>query len=115
MQIQAQGTSVVEYQTIEERSDVRHEYVAGEIYAMTGGSRRHERLACNLFKHAEKSAAGYCEVFISGMKLWVAAENKYYYPDVVGCCDLGDDSDRYVTEPCFIAEVLSPSTARTDR
>jgi Uma2 family endonuclease len=115
MQIQAQETSVFEYQTIDEHSDLRHEYAAGEIYAMTGGSRRHGILTGNLHWHAKKSAAGYCNIFLPIVKLLIPSRGRYYYPDVMGCCDPGDDNDRYVTEPCFIAEVLSPSTARFDR
>jgi Uma2 family endonuclease len=111
----AQRMSVAEYGAAEGRSDVKYEYVGGEVYAMSGASRRHQRLIGNLFKHAERSAAGYCEIFTSGMDLWIAVGGVYYCPDVMGCCNPEDDGDSYVTEPCFIAEILSPSTSHIDR
>lgn len=115
MQRKAQRMSVADYLAFEERSQARHEYVDGEIYAMSGASRRHHLLMGNLFWHARKAAAGHCQIFTSGMMLRVETRNSFYYPDVYGCCDPVDDGDRYTISPCFIVEVLSPSTASIDR
>jgi Uma2 family endonuclease len=49
------------------------------------------------------------------MRVQVEARNSYYYPDVSACCDRNDRDELYVTSPCFIIEVLSPSTASIDR
>jgi Uma2 family endonuclease len=114
MQLRTQRMSVAEYLAREERSQVKHEYVDGEIYAMSGGSRRHHLLMGNLFWHARNSA-GDCQVFMAGMMLRIDARNSFYYPDVMACCDPGDDAERCVTAPCFVIEVLSPSTASVDR
>lgn len=46
-------------------------------------------------------------VFTSGMDMRVAARNRVYSPDVMGCCNPGDGNDRYIIEPCFVAEALS--------
>jgi Uma2 family endonuclease len=49
------------------------------------------------------------------MKVRVIAGNCFFYPDLVGSCDSTDDDERYVEHPCFVIEVLSPSTASMDR
>ncbi len=50
-----------------------------------------------------------------GMRVQVEARNSYYYPDVSACCDPNDRDELYLTSPCLIIEVLSPSTANIDR
>ena len=51
---------------------------------------------------------------LRGLRVQVEARNSYYYPDVSACCDQSDRDELYVTSPCFIIEVLSPSTASID-
>ena len=117
MQTQSQRTSVAEYFALEERSSVRHEYVDGEIYVMAGASRRHNLLTTNLLRHAANAALQHknCQVFGGSMKVQVRARNSFYYPDVSASCDPDDREEYYLTSPCFIIEVLSPSTASIDR
>jgi Uma2 family endonuclease len=109
--------SPAQYLEWEMKSSVKHEYVDGEVYAMSGASRRHNLIVGNLLRRALNAAAehGGCQVFGSGMRVQVEARNSYYYPDVSACCDRNDRDELYVTSPCFIIEVLSPSTASIDR
>jgi Uma2 family endonuclease len=107
--------SIEEYLELEVASDVRHEYVAGEIYAMTGATRRHNRIVGNILTRLYAVAGdGPCRVYFEAVKLR-AARNIVYYPDVmVACGPEGDDP--YVEDaPCLVVEVLSPSTETTDR
>lgn len=117
MQLRAHHYTVAEYLALEKRGITKHEYVDGEIHAMSGASRRHNLLAGNLFAHAWQAAAALdnCQVFGSDMKVRIAARNSFYYPDVSASCDPEDRSDQYLTLPCFIIEVASPSTASVDR
>jgi Uma2 family endonuclease len=115
MQLKTQRMSVADYLAREARSEIKHEYVDGEIYAMSGASRRHQLLIGNLYHHARNAAAVRCPIFMSGMMLRVESRNSCYYPDVIASCDPQDQGDRYLTAPCFIIEVLSPSTANVDR
>ena len=117
-----------EYLDFEEASDVKHEYVNGEIYAMenddgeihgmAGASEQHNLITGNLFFHlraASRGKGGKCKVFASDMKFRAEDGDSYYYPDVILGCS-SDDNDRFYKEkPCFIAEVLSKSTAKIDR
>jgi Uma2 family endonuclease len=109
--------SIEEYLEFEEGAPVRHEYVDGEIFAMSGGSRQHELIAGNLFAafHAHLRG-GPCESFIGNFKLHLEVnESKFfYYPDVMVACGPIVDN-RFCTIPRLIVEVLSPSTERTDR
>lgn len=107
--------SAEEYLAGERDSPVRHEYVYGQVYAMSGASDRHNRIAGNIFARlSDHLAEGACEPFISDMKVEVS-KDLYYYPDVVVACD-PPGGDRYTKkQPILIVEVLSPSTARIDR
>lgn len=108
--------SVADYLDGELRSPVRHEYIDGEVFAMSGSSRRHNLIVGNLFTAARTGARGRgCQVFANDMKVFIAARNIFYYPDVSCCCDPLDREDYFLTRPCFVVEVLSPSTAAIDR
>lgn len=109
--------SIADYLAFEEKTPLRHEYVDGRIFAMSGSTRRHNLIAGRLFYCAQTAADRRqpCQVFSSGMKLYVQERNSIYYPDLVASCDPDDREELYLTNPCFIVEVLSPSTASIDR
>lgn len=108
--------STAEYLNMEADSSVKHEYIAGEVYAMSGASERHNRIAGNVFYLFRSTArGGRCGVYISDMKLRIQAQNSFYYPDVMLTCQADDDHPLYKTAPCIVVEVLSPSTAAIDR
>jgi Uma2 family endonuclease len=107
--------SVEDYLEGEKASQIKHEYVSGEIYAMAGASDKHHRISANLFKkldsHLENSE---CEAFMAEMKLKVN-EDTFYYPDVFVSCDNPARSAYQREEPVLIIEVASPSTRQIDR
>ncbi len=97
-------------------SEIRHEYVDGEIYAMAGAGEAHNLIALNIAsKLRELARGGPCRVFISDMKLHVKTWKAYYYPDVMVTCDPADSQDYFKEQPVLLVEVLSPSTESTDR
>ncbi len=105
-----------EYLTAEQSSDIRHEYVAGQLFAMAGAGETHNRISLNLAFHLRAAARGTpCGVFISDMKVKVEKHDAFYYPDVLLTCDRDDSASLYKQSPCLIAEVLSPSTEIIDR
>jgi Uma2 family endonuclease len=107
--------TVEEYFRFEESSSVKHEYVAGEVYAMSGATVRHSRIAINVVVRLSQVArTGPCDVFASDMRVEVARD-RYYYPDVAIVCTAVAESDIVVRSPCVVVEVTSPSTARIDR
>jgi Uma2 family endonuclease len=110
-----QSMSVDEYLRFEETSPLKHEYVAGEVYAMSGVTLRHNRITLNVGTRLFAAAGdGPCRTFISDVRLQ-AASDVYYYPDVMVVCTPVAELDIIVREPCAVVEVTSPSTARVDR
>ena len=111
----AQGSlSIEDYLDMEKTATVRHEYVAGEVYAMVGVSRRHSRIAGNIFRLlAVAASSGPCRVHQSDMKLQI--EDVFYYPDVMVACEDEPEDPYYEDSPCLVVEVVSPGTESTDR
>jgi len=107
--------TVEEYFRFEEGSQVRHEYVSGELYAMSGATLRHNLIVANTGARLLAAAGdGPCLVVMNDMRVQVS-HDVYYYPDVVVICAPMAQLDMTATEPCVVVEVTSPSTARTDR
>jgi len=109
-----------DYLAYEAQSPVRHEYIAGEIFAMTGASIRHNVIAGNLFAELRSHLKGTpCRALIEGVKLRLRKEQSYFYPDVMVTCEDRlqelDSQQQIVEAPLVIIEILSPTTEATDR
>ncbi|MEQ9551575.1 MAG: Uma2 family endonuclease [Coleofasciculus sp. G3-WIS-01] len=106
-----------EYFTWEEQQLEKHELIDGQVYAMSGGSVNHGRLAIRLTamfdNHLENSS---CITGNSDIKINIVETNNYTYPDAsVTCDDRDKTTTQYITYPCLVVEVLSPSTEAYDR
>lgn len=109
-----------EYLAWEETQPVRHEYVDGQVYAMTGVSKNHARITKNISFQLERHLFdSVCEPYVTDVKVEVKTHHtRYYYPDVIVTCEAGneDPEDPYlIVQPILIVEVLSPRTKRTDK
>ena len=105
-----------EYLTWEPTQEQRYEYWDGEVVAMSGGTRNHNRVSLNFSKLLDDALADCpCEVYMVDVKAQVEVGRKYFYPDVVVTCDERDREPQFVRFPCLIIEVLSPSTEGIDR
>ncbi|MEC4805241.1 MAG: Uma2 family endonuclease [Jaaginema sp. PMC 1079.18] len=101
-----------EYLTLEEQNPIRHEYRQGLVYAMTGETDNHDRIAFNFLKLIDNHFGdnSKCRFYSGGVKVNYRDEF-YYYPDAFVTCDERDLTNRYVKRyPKLIMEVLSPST-----
>lgn len=106
---------ISDYLEGEKSSEIKHEYIYGEVFAMAGTSDRHNRIAGNVFSKIDAHLADSdCETFIESVKLKADAQT-FYYPDVMVACDEKPESAYYREEPILIIEILSPTTERTDR
>ena len=106
--------SVAEYLEMEAQSPVRHEYVHGKVFALAGGTVRHNVITGNIFanlKSAERASG--CRTFVTDVKVRAAADI-FYYPDVAVECVPRDDASVFIDQPCLIVEVSSRGTRRTD-
>ena len=110
--------SVADYLSGEETTECRHEYLAGEVFAMSGASARHNLICGNLFATLHRHlAGGPCQVFMSDLKVHLrnAGEEYFYYPDLMVACRPDDTASHWRDHPCVLVEVMSPTTERTDR
>lgn len=108
-----------EYLAIDRASELKHEYIGGEILAMSGASLNHNFVVANLIRLLGNHLLGKgCAVLPSDLRVHIANSNSYFYPDVIVVCgkpQLTDAKQDTLTNPTLIIEVLSPSTERYDR
>ncbi|MBE9218799.1 Uma2 family endonuclease [Dolichospermum flos-aquae] len=106
-----------EYFTWEEKQLEKHELIDGQVYAMTGGSVNHSRIAIRFATMVDTHLdASSCITGNSDLRVNIVGTNNYTYPDI---SVTGDDRDKtttqYITYPCLIIEVLSKTTEAYDR
>jgi Uma2 family endonuclease len=106
-----------EYFAWEEQQLCRHEYINGEVYAMSGGTQNHSRIALKFAALLDNHLTdNVCRVFNSDCRVNLVGTNDYTYPDASVSRDRQDKTTtQYITYPCLIVEVLSESTEAYDR
>ena len=106
-----------EYFAWEEKQLYKHEYLEGQVYAMSGGSINHGRIAIRFASMFDSHlGSSSCIVGNSDVKVKIVKAENYTYPDIsVTCDDRDKTSTQYITYPSLIVEVLSPSTEAYDR
>ena len=108
-----------EYLAFERASDEKHEYIDGEIFAMSGASREHSSINVRLGAELLHGLRGRrCEVYSSDMRVYIPASRRYVYPDASVVCGRPEFKDKEfdtLLNPRVIVEILSPSTEDYDR
>lgn len=108
-----------EYLALERTAEFKSEFLAGEMYAMTGASRPHTLIVTNAVRELGNQLKGRsCEVYVADMRVRVEHTGLYTYPDIVVVCGeprLADEHLDTLLNPTVIIEVLSPSTEAYDR
>ncbi len=112
-----QKMTAEEYLEWEAKQEFRHEYVDGEILAMTGSPLPHNDIALNLYTalrpHLRQRG---CRVNVSDVKVHDSKNSRYFYPDLVVTCAPEDlKAHKFIQYPKVIIEVLSPSTENYNR
>lgn len=111
----SQRLSVREYLDMELASPIRHEFVRGQVFAMSGASKAHNRICLNLSGLLDEHLDGTsCSLYVVDLKLRIEEADCFYYPDLMVTCEPFDADPYVITEPVLIIEVLSPSTKQTD-
>ncbi len=110
-----------EYVELEDSSGVKHEFLEGQVWAMSGGTLEHAGIASSvnalLVSHLKDRP---CRVFSSDLRIRVTATGLGTYPDVSVICgkpelDADDKKGHSAVNPTVLVEVLSPSTETYDR
>ncbi|MYK95480.1 Uma2 family endonuclease, partial [Candidatus Poribacteria bacterium] len=108
-----------EYLAFERKAATKHEYLNGQIVAMSGASFAHNFITVNIATHLNiQLMNGECRVATSDMRVKVTEIDSYFYPDVVVVCGEPVPEDNVfdtLLNPTVIVEVLSPSTETYDR
>lgn len=108
-----------DYIALEEASNVKHEFLDGEIFAMAGGTPMHAELTMTIGSLLwQQLRGGPCRVFSSDLRVRVLATGLAAYPDVTVACgalELDPENRHTVANPRVVVEVLSDSTERWDR
>lgn len=108
-----------EYLIFERESEIKHEYVNGEIFAMSGATENHNLISVNILTILKRQLRGKgCKVYPADMRLRVQATGEYFYPDASVVCEKAQFAEGVfdsLINPILIVEVLSPSTEVYDR
>ena len=108
-----------EYLTWERKQPFKNEYHNGQIVAMSGASRWHNRITLDTATQLNiQLMESECEVFVGDMRVRTAPTVSYFYPDVIVVCGeprFEDDTFDTLLNPVIVIEVLSSSTAAYDR
>lgn len=117
--VEAQRLTYAEYLAREEVSDVKHEYLRGEVWAMAGGTIEHARLQTSIAVELATALRGKpCVVLSSDARVRIDASDRSTYPDVSVVCgkrEVSSIDPHGLSNPIVIVEVLSESTERDDR
>lgn len=109
--------SVQEYLEGELHAQVKHEYLGGVVYAMSGGRNRHNDIGSNIHGALWGRLRGHrCRANTSDTKIRIRLPShvRFYYPDASVVCHSNPPEDTYQDEPVVVVEVLSHSTRRVD-
>jgi Uma2 family endonuclease len=108
-----------EYLALERKAEYKSEYIDGQIFAMAGGSERHNLIVANIIAGLHSQLMGSpCRVYPSDLKVRARKPRFFFYPDVSVVCGetkFHDEQRDVVLNPVVIFEVLSEATAAYDR
>lgn len=107
-----------EYLAWERDQPVRHEFFHGEVFAMAGGSMRHNALCARVIESLGAQLRGRCVVLTSDQRVAAARRDRYVYPDTSVVCGppvTEPGASDVLANPMILVEVLSSSTEQHDR
>lgn len=117
--VPVQRLAYAEYVALEATSDVKHEYLRGEVWAMAGGTPEHGRVQANLIREIGLALGRRpCVVFSSDVRVRIDASDRTTYPDLSVVCgkrEVSKIDPHAIVNPVVVVEVLSESTERDDR
>lgn len=107
-----------DYLLLEQHSQVRHEFLDGEIYAMAGGTPEHAALAASVLRHIGNQLPAGCRTYTSDLRVRITKSDLTTYPDGAVICGKvlpALEDPLAATNPSLVLEVTSPSTEAYDR
>jgi Uma2 family endonuclease len=97
----------------------KHEYYKGEVFAMSGASIAHNKIAINCtLEIGNKLKGKNCQPFGSDLRIHIPKNTLFTYPDIsIICGEIETVEDKFdtVINPSVIIEILSASTRNYDK
>ena len=109
--------SVADYLAMERESEIKHEYVNGDLFEMPGVSYSHSRIGVNLtLLLGDRLDLDACQIHCANLRVKVS-ENQYYYPDLTVVCGVArlEDDEHMLLNPTLVVEITSPTSETRDR
>jgi len=111
--------TAAEYLAIERAAKFKSEFFNGEMFAMAGASRLHNRVNSNLeIEIGSRIKGGRCQSFSRDLRVLVDRTGLYTYPDLIVACgelEFSENDPDTLVNPTILIEVLSTSTEKYDR
>lgn len=111
--------SETDYLNLERKALEKSEYYQGEVFAMAGATKEHNRIVASIIGTLYPHVAGKgCSLFPSDMRVYNPENTLYTYPDAIVVCGEEkylDDAFDTLLNPTVLFEVLSPTTENYDR
>ena len=108
-----------EYLELERQAPEKSEYFKGEIFAMAGATKEHNKIVASIISAVGQHLKGKsCSFFPSDIRVHNNINDFYTYPDVTIACgkeEYLDDKFDTLTNPTVLFEVLSETTEDYDR
>jgi Uma2 family endonuclease len=106
--------SVEEYFELEKTSEIRHEFINGELIPMPGESKKANKIARKIVRLLEdKINSKVFDIFNHDVRLMLE-NNRYRYPDIIVAPTIDDEDSHAITQPVLIVEVFSENSVKTD-
>ena len=106
-----------DYLASELRSEIKHEYLGGVVYAMAGARNLHNRIVVRilgtLFRRLDGKSCQPCDSDTK-IRVRMAGHTRFYYPDTSVVCDPNPEEDSFEDHPRIVFEVISEQTRRID-
>lgn len=116
--VQRDFVTVEDYLAAEETSQVRHEYLGGDVFEKEGETKQHNQIVGNLICELHPLLKNRSEKLYAidiRVNFHLRDDEYFYYPDMVVTCDKRDTHPRFIRYPKLIIEVHSESTGRVDK
>lgn len=103
-----------EYLEQERKAEYKSEFYKGEIFAMAGATKKHNKIVASIVAEVYNVLKGKgCAIFSGDLRMQNFENGLYTYPDITIVCGEEkylDDKFDTLTNPTVLIEVLSPST-----
>jgi Uma2 family endonuclease len=112
---QSQKLTAVQYLELEQVSDVRHEYLRKDSWAITTTNPKHQIISGNIYVYLQLKLWESSYKVYADTKVKIDTCNMVCYSDISVISKIKDRDSCFETQPCLIVEIASCAAERIDR